>query len=167
MLRWESGGWVAEGTVHGPDVQYVVRLGPDFRTRQFLLFRDLDDPDLWLGTDGHGRWGEINGVVRDELEGCFDLAVDCTPFTFSIPIRALGLAIGAAATIAIASVDVDTLGITVSEQCYERLAARRWRVSTRARQADVGAEVGLDVELDVDEHGLVLDLPGRFRRVLT
>ena len=41
--------------------------------RQFLLFRDLDEPDLWLATDGTGRWGEMNGAHRPELDGCYDV----------------------------------------------------------------------------------------------
>ena len=54
--------------------------------RQFILFRDLEEPDLWLATDGAGRWGEMNGAHRTELDGCYDIdLVDCTPFTHTLP----------------------------------------------------------------------------------
>ncbi len=33
----------AASTIH-----YVIRLSPTWQVRQFLLFRDLDEPDLWL-----------------------------------------------------------------------------------------------------------------------
>ena len=55
--------------------------------RQLLLFRDLDEPDLWLATDGHNRWGEMNGAHRPELDGCADIELSCSPFPATLPIR--------------------------------------------------------------------------------
>lgn len=135
----------------GVDVQYVLRLGPDFRTRQFLLFRDLDEPDLWLVTDGQGRWAEMNGAERDDLRGGFDIDLACTPFTASIPITALDLEIGEAASIDIAVIDVETLGVELVARTYARVDDQQWRID--------------DVEVFVDGNGLVVDHPGRFRRV--
>jgi len=66
-LRWENEGWTATGEVGREAVTYVVRLSAVWQVRQFLLFRDLPDPDLWLGTDGSGRWGEMNGAHRTDL----------------------------------------------------------------------------------------------------
>jgi hypothetical protein len=68
-LRWENEGWTVSGQVSRERVQYVVRLSATWQVRQFLLFRDLDDPDLWLATDGTARWGEMNGAHRAELDG--------------------------------------------------------------------------------------------------
>jgi hypothetical protein len=44
-LRWENEAWTACGDVGRERVQYVLRLAPTWRVRQFLLFRDLDEPD--------------------------------------------------------------------------------------------------------------------------
>lgn len=157
-LRWENGGWVAEGRVSGPDVHYVLRLGPDFATRQFLLFRDLSEADLWLVTDGNGRWAEMNGAERTDLAGCDTIDVGCTPSTNSIPIRNLGLEVGASKWVRCAWVDVETLEVVPDAQRYTRLGEQRWRFESPA------AEV--TVEFDVDEHGVVLDYPGRFVRIM-
>jgi len=157
-LRWDNGGWVAEGIVRGPDVQYVLRLGPDFDTRQFLLFRDLEEPDLWLVTDGEGRWAEMNGVERIDLAGCTAIDLGCTPFTNTIPIRSAALAVGETAEIRCAWVDVDTLAVVPDLQRYTRVAPQRWRFESPAAE--------FTVEFDVDEHGLVLDYPGRFVRIV-
>ena len=151
-LRWDNGGWVAEGIVSGSDVQYVLRLGPDFRTRQFLLFRDLDEPDLWLVADGQGRWAEMNGAERHDLTGCFDLDLTCSPSTSTIPITALGLEIGESATVEMAVIDVATLAVDVATRTYTRLDDEQWRID--------------DVEVFVDGNGFVVDHPERFRRVL-
>ena len=76
-LRWENEGWTVSGEVGDAAdrerIQYVLRLSATWQVRQFLLFRDLDEPDLWLATDGGGRWGEMNGAHRTELDGCTDI----------------------------------------------------------------------------------------------
>lgn len=154
-LRWENEGWTATGEVGREAITYVVRLSPMWEVRQFLLFRDLDEPDLWLGTDGSGRWGEMNGAHRPDLDGCIDVALATTPFTHSLPIRRTSLEIGDDAAIRTAAVDVATLGVVPVRQRYRRLSARRFEYVD-----DDGR-----VEFDVDEYGLVHDLPDRFRRL--
>ena len=153
-LNWENEGWTAAGTVGRENVEYVLRISAQWRVSQFLLFRDLEEADLWLGTDGQGRWGEVNGAHRTDLDGATDLALDITPFTHALPIRRLPLEVGHAAELSVAHVDVDTLGVVNRPVVYERLADRRWR-----HEVD-----GESTEFDVDEFGLPLAIPGRFRR---
>jgi hypothetical protein len=155
-LRWENEGWTAMGEVGHEKISYVVRISPTWHTRQFLLFRDLDEPDLWLGTDGAGRWGEVNGAHRPDLDGCHDVALTCTPFTRTLPIRRLQLDVGDAAELRAARVDVETLGVVPVRQRIEHLAPRRWRWTV---------DDGPPAEFDVDEYGLVHDDPPRFRRI--
>ena len=50
-LEWENEAWTASGRVGREDVQYVIRVAPTWHVRQFMLFRDLDQPDLWLAID--------------------------------------------------------------------------------------------------------------------
>jgi uncharacterized protein len=157
-LRWENEGWTACGDVGRERVQYVLRLGPTWRVRQLLLFRDLDEPDLWLATDGHNRWGEMNGAHRPELDGCADIELSCSPFPATLPIRRLPLEIGDSAEMPVVIVDVDTLAVDAVGRRFERLADRRWR------QTDTSRGDGEAVEYDVDEYGVVVDHPGRFRR---
>ncbi|MEL6893170.1 MAG: putative glycolipid-binding domain-containing protein, partial [Actinomycetota bacterium] len=156
-LRWENEGWTAVGEVGRERVSYVIRLTSTWQTSQFLLFRDLDEPDLWLGTDGRGRWGEVNGVHRPDLDGCEDVDVNCTPFTNTLPIRRLDLEVGDYAEITAARIDVEILGVVPTTQRYERVAPQRWSY----RNVDSGFET----EFAVDEYGLVLDYPDTFRRV--
>ena len=155
-LTWENEGWTASGIVSAERVQYVMRLSPTWHVQQFLLFRDLDQPDLWLATDGGGRWGEVNGAHRVELDGCHDLSLPITPFTATIPIRRLPLLVGHTADITTVTVDVDTLEVRPEHQRYTRVGEHRW--------AFTRLETGDSVEFDVDAHGLVLDQPERFRR---
>ncbi len=156
-LRWENEGWTAEGTIGLDNAQFVLRLSARWAVQQCLLFRDLEDPDLWLGTDSHGRWGEINGVHRTELDGCTDIDFANTPFTNCIPIRRLPLLIGHSATITVAVIDIETLGITKQTQQYTRVAPNTWRYFSVASNCEV--------EATVDEFGFILDEPNRFQRV--
>jgi uncharacterized protein len=160
-LGWENGGWTADGVVQGigqrrESVHYVVRLDDRWRLRQFLLFRDLAEPDLWLGVDPSGRWGEVNGVRRPELDGCTAVDLAVTPFTNTLPIRRHRVEVGDAAPLLVARVDHETLSVAAERQRYTRLAERHWRYED---------ETGYSVELEVDDDGLVLDYPGLFRRL--
>ncbi len=161
-LRWENEGWTATGEVGREAVSYVLRLSATWQIRQMLLFRDLDEPDLWLGADGTGRWGEVNGAHRPDLAGCTDIELECTPFTHTLPIRRLQLDVGEHADVTTAMVDVETLGVVPITRRYRRVAARRY--TTRAQPDDATVSDTPPLEFDVDEYGLVHDLVAAFRR---
>lgn len=155
-LAWDNEAWTATGHVGKERVEYVLRVAPTWHVRQFLLFRDLDEPDLWLAIDARHRWGEINGLYRSEFDGCEDIELDCTPFTATIPIRRLALNVGGSADIDVISIDVETLAAVRLPVRYERLGERRFRRTA--------LPVGDVREFDVDEFGVVVDEAGRFRR---
>lgn len=155
-LAWENEGWTASGVVSRERVQYVLRLTPTWQVRQFLLFRDLDEPDLWLATGGGGRWGEMNGAHRVDLDGCYDIDLEITPFTATLPIRRLPLLVGHTADVTVARIDVETLDVRPDEQRYTRLAEHRWEITRLG--------TGWTREVEVDSFGLVLDDPHRYRR---
>lgn len=156
-IVWENEGWTVVGDVGRERVQYVLRINALWHVRQFLLFRDLDEPDLWLGTDGAGRWGEVNGAHRPDLDGCVELDLCCTPFGNTLPIRRLPLAVGDRTTIDVARIDPETLDVRRVHRRYTRLAPRRWRVETEDGDAAV--------EFEVDSYGVVTDVPDQWRRV--
>ena len=155
-LTWENEGWTAIGEVSRERISYVVRLTSTWQVSQFLLFRDQDEPDLWLGTDGGARWGEVNGAHRPDLDGCIDVDLGCTPFTNTLPIRRLALDVGDSADVVAARIDVETLGVVPVHHRYEHLAPGRWH--------HLDVDSGAEADFAVDEYGLVQDYPGRFRR---
>lgn len=155
-LRWENEAWTATGQMDRERVEWVLRLSPTWRVRQFLLFRDLEQPDLWLGTDGHSRWGEVNGAHRPELDGCEDVEVTGSAFMPTVPLRRLPLAVGDTAEVTVVTVDVETLAAVPATRRYTRVGERRWR-RWRSEQETTD-------EFDVDEHGLVVHEPAHRRR---
>jgi hypothetical protein len=159
-IRWENEGFTISGASTREAVEYVLRVSPTWQVRQFILFRDLEEPDLWLATDGAGRWGEMNGAHRTELDGCYDIHLGCTPFTATLPIRRLPLLDGHTAELPVVQIDTDTLEVEPITVRYTRIDALHWRIEHPAS----GQQAEIDVEVEVDEHGVVVDYPGEFRR---
>lgn len=157
VVRWENEGWTAELDLAASRSQLVLRLTATWMVTQAMLFRDLDEPDLWLATDGRGRWGEVHGAHRTDLDGCVDVDVAGSPFTNCIPIRRLPLAVGHASRGPALVIDTETLAVVPHEQTYSRVGDDRWRYVSR--------NTGEEVEVTVDTYGLVLDEPGVFRRL--
>lgn len=153
-IEWENEAWTVSGRLQREQVEYVIRLSPLWQVRQFLLFRDLPEPDLWLGTDGQGRWGEVNGTHRPELDGAHEVALDATPFTLSLPIRRLPLRVGDAFELTVLTIDVETLAVVPTSVAYHRMGHHDWRITRRSETLEVA----------VDEYGLITDVEGVFRR---
>lgn len=156
-VRWENEGWTCEVRLEKDDATAVFRLSAQWRVQQMLLFRDLDEADLWLATDGRGHWGEMNGAHRTELDGCLDIDFANTPFTNSIITHRLPLHIGHSADIQVITVDVETLALQRVTQRYTRTAMHSWTYEDLATHTVATA--------NVDEHGFVIDEAGTYSRV--
>ena len=156
-LRWENEGWTAEVQLLADKAIAVIRLSAQWVVQQLLLFRDMPEPDLWLATGGHGRWGEMNGEHRTELDGCIDIDFAGTPFTNSIITHRLPLHVGHTADLTVVTINVETLGVVRTPQRYTRHDEFSWEYTSLATGAQHGASV--------DEHGIVLDEHGAFRRL--
>jgi len=156
-IRFENEGYTAQGALGSDRAQFVLRLSATLIVQQFMLFRDMDEPDLWLGRDRSGRWGEINGAHRPDLDGCSDIALRMTPFASSIICKRLPLLVGHAASLNVAHVDVETLQIEPRLRTFARIGERRWRYHSEHSASEV--------EVDVDDYGIARDVPGEFTRL--
>ena len=74
-----------------------------------------------------------------------------------MPIRRLPLLDGHTADVPVVQVNPDTLEVLAVSLRYTRVSARHWRIDTDDGQ--------VAIELEVDEHGVVFDHPGLFRRL--
>ena len=156
-LHFENESWTINSQITGLDIQYVLRLNATWQLQQMLLFRDLDEPDLWLANDGRGKWGEVNGAQIRDIGGCTDLDVRVSSFSRVMAIRKLAIDIGSTSVIDSVVVDPETLGVTRSRLTYTRLAEQLWKV-----QRDDDHD---DHEVEVDAFGLPIDIPGHFTRL--
>jgi hypothetical protein len=104
------------------------------------------------------EWSDSTGA-RPDLTGCVDIDIAWTPFTNTLPIRRLGLAIGERRAISVAYIAPPDLTVTPVQQQYTRLATDRWRYE--------GYPSGFVADLKVDEDGLVVNYPDLFQAVAT
>jgi hypothetical protein len=157
-----SARWILDGTVMGTsngepiEVRYAVFCGESWTTSEVVI-------DAMIGT----RIREIE-LVRDkghwfvdanrspELGEGEDVDLGFTPATNTLPIRRLGLDVGASAEILAAWVRFPELTVEPFPQRYTRLAERRYLYESLT--SDFQAEV------DVDDLGLVISYPGLWER---
>lgn len=133
---------------------YEVVLGPDwvFRT---LVVRSHEGRSAHLHRSGDGAW-TLDGERRAELVDAVDIDLSFSPFTNALPIRRLDLAVGAAAEIVTAYVEVPSLRVSPDPQRYTRLSEDRYLYES--------LDSDFTREVTVDADGFVLDYPGLFRR---
>lgn len=137
---------------------YQVRADPAWATTsvEIRVVRPEPERRLEARADGRGRWW-LDRREAPELEGCIDVDLGCTPATNTLPIRRLGIPVGGEAEILAAWVRFPDLEVRALPQLYRRLAPDRYEYASNSFRA----------ELDVDEHGLVLDYAGAWARERT
>ena len=163
LLR-EDAGWVLRGTIlalgdrPSAEARYEVSCDPAWSTRRVdvTLFEAGVERSLRLSVED-GRWYE-SGRERDAVRGCLDVDLGWSPSTNTLPIRRLNLAVGeSSGPLTAAWVRFPELAIEPLPQEYRRLSERRYRYTSRG-----GA---FTAEIDVDEHGVVVDYQGVWQRV--
>jgi hypothetical protein len=122
--------------------------------------------DVWVTTQAtvgplvlvHDADGwTVGGEIRPDLVEAIDVDIVITPFTNTLPIRRLGLAVGESADIVTAWVDVPALDVIPDPQRYTRIQDRVYRFESLDR------DFTADIEVDAD--GFVVNYPGLFERV--
>ena len=159
-LRSDSGGVIADSVVVALDgrptrLAYQIACDSGWWTRR-LSIRLHGEPDVVLERRAGDRWYDAAGTERADLIGCVDVDIALTPFTNTLPIRRLGLAVGESADLRMVYVQAEHgLRISAAEQRYTRLGPDTFRY----RAGDFTAD------LTVDADGFVTDYPGLWRRL--
>lgn len=109
------------------------------------LQRGFELRTLTLNRDPKGRWS-VDGTAAPKLRGCTDVDLGFSPATNTLPIRRLGLPIGASTTISAAYVRYPELSVEKAAQTYTRLDEFGYRYASGS----------FEDELTVDADGLVI-----------
>lgn len=131
---------------------YRVELAADWSFNRIELGR-TDGRTFCLERTAAGQWLH-DGNCRPDLDGCIDIDLSGSPFTNSLPIRRLEFEICPPKDFLMAWIPLDTLDPFVDEQRYTRLDHVRFRYESGSFRR----------EITFDEHGLVVDYPGLFKR---
>lgn len=113
-----------------------------------------------LAADALGEW-TLDDRPWPDLRGCTDVDISATPLSNTMPVRRLGLSVGAEATIEAAWLDVPSLAVHRVPQTYRRLPDDERGLATYTyADPTYGPFV-----FSVDAAGLVVDYQGLFTRV--
>ena len=136
------------GAVDGAPVRIEYRVLADprgFTTAVFVReLRGFDTRTIELARDAKGGW-TLNGKSSRALRSCSDVDLAFSPATNTLPIRRLGLAVGASSTIKAAWLRYPELVVAKTEQTYTRLDESTFRYASGTFEG----------ELTVDDDGLV------------
>jgi hypothetical protein len=154
-----AGEWTLAGTaVFASDtgacrLDYVVVCGADWRTRSGRVsgWLGTDAVEVEVAVDSGGRW-RLSGVDCPAVAGCPDLDLNFSPSTNLLPIRRLGLAVGAEAPVRAAWLRFPSFVLEPLDQVYRRTAEATYRYESLG-----GAFVR---DLRVNAAGFVIDYPG-------
>ncbi|ANN19016.1 hypothetical protein SD37_27595 [Amycolatopsis orientalis] len=159
FFHGHEGGWRINGATTAVEdgeswfVEYSIAVDADWHTRRAEISgrSATGTRRTVLEADGGGRW-RVDGVPDPRLDGCFDVDLESSSMTNTLPVHRLGLALGAAAEAPAAYVRAGDLAVERLEQRYERIGDRDF-----AYTAPVFA---FSCVLRYDEHLLVVDYPG-------
>lgn len=145
---------VADDAAH--EIRYSVLTDRSWRTRTVGAHVQGPGADrrLALHADGTGTWSVGDEPLMD-LFGAIDVDLGWTPATNTLPIRRLDLAVGSAEDITVAWVAFPEHEVRRRRQRYHRIAENVYRFSSD----------GFEVDLTVDDSGIVTEYPGGWRAV--
>jgi hypothetical protein len=163
-----GGGYCAEGGStaveddEGWTVRYAIEVGADGLTQRARVsnISATGRHQMTLEAVRPGRW-TIDGKPLHQLDGCFDIDLECSALTNALPVHRLGLRVGEHAEAPAAFVRATDLRVERLEQQYTRLDHRE--IGQRYRY--VAQRFDVDCDLAYDSSGLILDYPGLAARV--
>lgn len=137
-------------------LEYEITCDTHWLTRRCILHGYIGPAAIVLDVarNAIGAW-TIGGTPAPSLNGCDDIDLGFTPATNLLPIRRLGLAVGAKAAVRAAWVRFPELTTEVLDQVYTRLARDQYLYES------AGGSFRRD--LRVDDAGFVLDYPQLWR----
>lgn len=145
-----------DGEPWGIRYELVVDSGWATRTARIAGRTGSGTHEAVLEADGAGGW-TVDGVPAPELAGCRDVDLEASAFTNALPVRRLGLDVGAGAEAPAAWVRAADLSVERLEQTYARVPDE---LPEGSRYAYEAPELGFTSRLVYDRFGLVVDYPG-------
>ena len=158
---WQLSGTVVFGNDEMPcRLEYLIACSTGWQTLRAKIAGWVGRRPVRLdvAADAFRRW-RLNGQACPAVDGCNDLDLSFSPATNLLPIRRLGLAVGASA-------DVTAAWLRFPELTMEPLAQTYRRIGERAYQY-VAHDPAFSAILEVSATGMVLEYPGFWRAELS
>ena len=165
MVNFTNEGSVINSTIIGKGQDLIYKVVYHIKTNQLWETTYLEI-EFQLGdniktvrfrSDGKGNW-TTNGKPVEAFNGCIDVDITLTPFTNSLPINRLKLAVNEVKQIKVLYLNVLNQEISSVYQKYTRLSANEYKFETVPND--------FEAIIETDELGLVVSYPQLFRRLL-
>lgn len=157
-IRAVDGGYHVASMVIGQDfgLSYEIDIDAAWQVKAFAIKR-LDGRTLAARSPEPGRWQDEEGRALTRFDGAVDIDCAFTPFTNTLVVRRNAFAIGEVREFTMFYIPADTLDPLTDGQRYTCLEPNRFLY-----EATDGA---FTATIAFDEHGLVADYPGLYRRI--
>ncbi len=143
-------------------IRYTVHCDASWHVREVQVeLLDSHTPKIHLHADGKGYWRTDANEHLPSLDGCIDVDISATPFTNTVAIQRLQLAVGEVAELTVAYINVPTMQLTAVTQRYTCIDSDE----ENGRYQYAGYPSGYQTELTVDRDKLVIAYPELFMRV--
>lgn len=154
--------WQLSGTVVFAEegvpcrLEYLIACSAEWQTLRAKIsgWVGAQSVRLDVSADANRHW-RINGQGCPSVDGCSDLDLSFSPATNQLPIRRLGLAVGAGADVTAAWLRFPELTLEPLAQAYRRIGEREYQY--------VALESAFSTVLEVSPGGTVLHYPGMWR----
>jgi hypothetical protein len=144
-------------------VRYLISVDEQWITKSAQIWSSslTGEHEVQLHTDGSGRW-DVDGAARPELDGCFDVDLEASACTNTLPVHRLQLGVGQSADAPATYVRALDLRVERLDQTYVRLDDHgvKHHYQYRAPVFD------FETVIVYDAAGLVIEYPGIASRVL-
>lgn len=126
VVRSEIEGWAETVPVYA---EYIIKLDLQWNVQEFEIEFHVSDHQhaFHLICDTSGNWTDKEGNAYPEFKGCTFIDITLTPFTNSLPINNLGLAIGESREFDLIYIDVLETQMRTDRQKYTRLNDNSYR----------------------------------------
>ncbi len=167
-LTEEQHGFTANGLILAVKenipyrIRYTIHCDTSWHVHEVHIEAfDSHLPQIHLKSDGKGHWTTGTHERIALLDGCIDVDISATPFTNTIAMQRLGLAVGEVAEIAVAYINVPTMQVTAVKQRYTYVESN----DDGEHYQYAGYPSGYQAKLVVDRDKLVIAYPDLFMRV--
>lgn len=140
-------------------VNYEIELDRNWMMKSVVIRSSLCNMDqtIALQYDGYGHWFSDTKEWK-HLEGCTDIDISLSPFTNTLPVNRLNMAVGETCETTVVYLDIPEFRIAKERQRYSRISEDTYRFTNDA--GDFTADIRMD------DAGLVAHYPTLFDRIL-
>ena len=142
-------------------IKYQIICDPGWKVKRVRVEDLLNNKVLAFIQREEGLWTDERDQPTEALNGCSDVDIMITPFTNTLPIRRLNLALGQSKEIAVVYFGLPDLSVSRLDQRYTFLSQEKDHKVYKYE--NLGS--GFTSDLKLDAEGSVLDYPGIFKLV--